>query len=207
MNNNGTLTDAPAKTWVHQAARWAIRPLVGSPVTPNHLTTLRLVTGIAAAAAFTAGDSVWTAWGGLLFVLSAFLDRADGELARLSGQTSAAGHRYDLLSDAIVNVLLFIGIGIGLSNSVLGLWAPLLGFISGASVGAIFWVVAIMESKGDMMGALPFSAVKGFDPDDVLFIVGPLSWIDDLISFLVASSFGAPLFLAFAMYCVMRLQH
>jgi len=140
-------------------------------------------------------------------VLSAFLDRADGELARLSGQTSVAGHRYDLYSDAIVNVLLFIGIGIGLSNSILGLWAPFLGIISGASVGGIFWIVAIMESRADMMGALPFSAVNGFDPDDVLFIVGPLSWIDDLISFLIASSFGAPLFLVFAMYCVMRMHH
>jgi ornithine--oxo-acid transaminase len=186
-------------TWVHRIARRAVRPLVNTSITPNHLTTLRLVTGVAAAAAFAVGDYFWTAWGGLLFVISAFLDRADGELARMKEQTSSQGHRYDLISDAAVTVLLFIGIGIGLSNSTLGWWAPLLGIVSGASVAAIFWVVTRMEQKS-RESRPAFGSVKGFDPDDVLFIVGPFAWLDDLITLLLASSLGAPLFLMFALY-------
>lgn len=192
-------------TWVHRLARHAVKPLVNTPVTPNDLTTLRLVTGVAAAGAFAMGDYFWTAWGGLLFVISAFLDRADGELARISGKTSPEGHQYDLISDTVVTVLLFVGIGIGLSNSTLGWWAPLLGIISGASVAAIFWVVTRMEQKS-RKDKPAFGSGKGFDADDVLFIVGPIAWLDDLIALLLASSFGAPLFLLFALYHLKQMK-
>ncbi len=53
----------PPKTYVHYVGRWLIRPLVNTPVTPNHLTTLRLLTGIAAAVAFAMGDYFWTVGG------------------------------------------------------------------------------------------------------------------------------------------------
>ena len=121
-------TSGSGQSWVHRCARYAVRPLVGSRVTPNHLTTIRLVTGLAAAAAFAVGDYLWTAAGGLLFVLSAFLDRADGELARISDRRSRFGHTYDLWSDAIVNVAIFVGMGFGLASSNLGSWAPWLGW-------------------------------------------------------------------------------
>ena len=92
-------------TWIHRIARVGVRPLVGTPVTPNHLTTLRLVTGLAAAGAFATGIPEWRAWGGVIFVVSMFLDRADGELARLGGKTSPWGHKFDLVSDAVCNAL------------------------------------------------------------------------------------------------------
>jgi len=53
----------PPKTYAHYVGRWCIRPLVHTPVTPNHLTTLRLLTGLAAGAAFSMGDYFWTVWG------------------------------------------------------------------------------------------------------------------------------------------------
>ena len=42
-------------TRVHRLVWVGVRPLVKSPVTPSHLTTLRLVTGIRASGAFAAG--------------------------------------------------------------------------------------------------------------------------------------------------------
>ncbi|MCH8834893.1 MAG: CDP-alcohol phosphatidyltransferase family protein, partial [Proteobacteria bacterium] len=66
----------------------AVRPLVGTAVTPNHLTTLRLATGLAAAGALAVGTSPWQHVGAAIFVVSLVLDRADGELARLAGKTS-----------------------------------------------------------------------------------------------------------------------
>ena len=108
-------------SWVHYPARWSVRPLVGTPVTANHITTLRLTTGIAAAAAFAPGDRMWDIWAGVVFVFSAFLDRADGELARLAGQSSAWGQKYDVTADMIVSILTFIAIGIGRRQSELGL--------------------------------------------------------------------------------------
>src|SRR6266852_4158989 len=53
-------------SWSHRLARILVRPLVGSGVTPNHLTTLRLGTGLLACVALLPADgaSVW--WGGAL---------------------------------------------------------------------------------------------------------------------------------------------
>jgi phosphatidylglycerophosphate synthase len=182
-------------TWVHRAARIAVRPLVSTPLTPNHLTTLRLATGIAAAAAFAFGERAWDIAGGVLFVLSAFLDRADGELARISGRTSPLGHRYDLASDVACNVMAFGAIGIGLSHGPLGGTALALGALAAAAVGAIFWLVQQMENFGE-----EFSGAAGFDPDDALFIVGPAAWLGWLAPLLYAAAVGAPLFLLFALW-------
>ena len=182
-------------TWVHRAARWCVRPLVATPVTPNHLTTLRLATGIAAAAAFAVGTRSWDNWGGVLFVLSAFLDRADGELARISGKTSPLGHKYDLASDVASNVLAFAAIGIGLSHGPLGGWALLLGAVAAGAVGAIFWLVQQMANVGE-----EFAGAGGFDPDDALFIVGPAAWAGVLAPLLYAAALCAPLFLVFALW-------
>ena len=38
----------PHTSWTHRLARLLVRPLVGTPITPYHLTTARLVTGVAA---------------------------------------------------------------------------------------------------------------------------------------------------------------
>ncbi|TLY73790.1 MAG: CDP-alcohol phosphatidyltransferase family protein, partial [Gammaproteobacteria bacterium] len=90
------------RPWDAQLACRLVTPLKDSWVTPNHLTTVRLATGIAAAAAFVPGTYGWSNLGALLLILSNFLDHADGELARLSGKTSRIGHLYDLASDAAV---------------------------------------------------------------------------------------------------------
>jgi archaetidylinositol phosphate synthase len=195
----------PPRTHAHAVARWCILPLLTTRVMPNHLTTLRLLTGLAAAAAFAAGDYFWICWGGVLFVISAVLDRADGELARLSGRTSPGGHWYDLSCDMTVNVLTFIGIGLGLADRVPGPWAPVMGVVSGLSVGAIFVVVFRLHSSGSHP-SVAFSYPGGFDFDDALFGIALFAWFDVLWPLLIAGTIGAPLFLAFALWRYRRVQ-
>ena len=92
-------------TWIHRVARvMVVKPLIHTAVTPNQVTTARLLTGIAAAAALAIGPE-WQNLGAAVFVLSVVLDRADGDLARLTGRTSASGHRYDMIADAVSNAL------------------------------------------------------------------------------------------------------
>ncbi len=79
------------KPWDAQLAYWLVRPLKNSWVNPNHLTTVRLVTGLAAAVAIAVGDAIWANVGAWLFALSNFLDHTDGELARLSGKSKQMG--------------------------------------------------------------------------------------------------------------------
>src|ERR1700734_4514499 len=106
---------AANRPWDARLARRLVAPLIHSWVTPNHLTTLRLGVGLAAATAFIPGSYGWSNLAALLLILSNFLDHTDGELARLSGKTSRIGHFYDLASDAVVTVLLFVAMGAGVA--------------------------------------------------------------------------------------------
>ena len=163
-------------TWTHLLARAMIRPLIGTPVTPNHLTTLRLLAGLGAAAAVALGTPVGNAWAGGLWILSALLDRADGELARMTDRCSASGHTYDYLVDTCVNAIFFLAIGVGQRGSWLGAWAPILGAIACASMLAACWIAEEFE-KDSPPGVKTLSGRWGFDPDDALYLFGPLVWL------------------------------
>ena len=185
-------------TWIHRGVRVIVRPLAKTAVTPNQITVLRMLTGLAAVFCFAIADPVhWLYWGVGLFVLSMLLDRADGELARLTGKHSAFGHRLDLISDALINGLVFVGIGWGVMRTTdLGVWGLAMGIAAGAAVATILWLVMRMEAAGgERAGELAGAA--GFDPDDGILAV-PLAMLFGLGKWLViAAAIGAP---GFAIY-------
>ena len=189
-------------SWTHRLARVVVKPLVGSPVTPNHLTTLRLATGLAACAALATGQHRYEIWGGVLWVLSAFLDRADGELARLAGTQTRWGHFYDYASDVSVTALFFIAIGFGLRHGVLGIWAVLLGIVSGLSVAAASLLSEAIEQRNGT-GEKAYEGAGGFDFDDILYLFGPVAWLSLLSPLLIGAAVGGP---AFAIWTWLRLQ-
>jgi archaetidylinositol phosphate synthase len=174
-------------TWTHLLARPMVRPLIGTAVRPNHLTTLRLLTGLAACVALGFGTRAGTWWGGGLWLVSAFLDRADGELARLGNMMSAAGHRFDYLTDIWVNSLFFVGVGFGLRHAALGSWAIALGLLSGVSMLLLLTFAEWLE-QGNPAGGKVVAGRWGFDPDDALYLLGPLAWLGWLSPILVAAS-------------------
>ena len=201
-NRAGTgATDKPrGGHWDQRLARLLVKPLVHTPVTPNHLTTLRLLLGLAACALFAEGNTPWIYWGGGLFALSNFADHMDGELARLSGRSSRAGHIYDLASDAVVHVLLFLCIGIGLRDSWLGSWALPMGAIAGVAVSGLFALFQTLEGRmGKKQAGLP--RLGGFDVEDVMYLIGPATWAGGLIPILLLATVGAP---AFGIWAVLR---
>jgi len=184
-------------TWIHRLTRVTlVKPLVGTAVTPNHLTTLRLTSGLVATVMLAVGDPFWRDVGAGMFLLAMLLDRADGDYARLTGQTSKAGHAYDLISDALCNSLVFVGLGIGLRGSDHGLLAIPMGLAAGLAVGAILWLVIKIE---DLEGprAAELGNVAGFDPDDAMLIVPLTIWLGASEGLLVAATVGAPGFALF----------
>ena len=184
-------------TWAHRIVRPAVRRLAATAVTPNQLTTLRLLTAIAAALLLAAGDRGLSIIGGAIFLASFFLDRADGDLARLTGKSSPWGHRYDLCADYSANILVFVGIGFGLQESVLGSSAIVLGAVAGSAIVLIFWLVRFVERAE---GAAVFPSAGGFDPDDAMVII-PLSiWLDGEIYILLAAAIGAPAFFGWSVW-------
>lgn len=184
------------RPWDARLARHLVAPLKDSWVTPNHLTTVRLGVGLAAAAAFLPGTYVWSNLAALLLVLSNFLDHTDGELARISGKSSRIGHVYDLASDAVVTILLFIAIGIGVGdNPANSLQIPpaVLGLLAGCAIALIFFLRMRIE---DMAGktASRQASVGGFETEDVLYLLPLVTLSNSVMPFLVAAALCAPLF-------------
>jgi phosphatidylglycerophosphate synthase len=184
------------RPWDARLARRLVTPLKDSRATPNHLTTVRLAVGIAAAAAFLPGTYGWVNIGALLLILSNFLDHTDGELARISGKSSRIGHIYDLASDSVVTILLFLAIGIGVGarvGSLLQLPPAVLGLVAGSAVASIFYLrMRIEELAGKSAGKQ--GALAGFETEDVLYLLPLVTLFNGLTNFLVAAAIGAPLF-------------
>ncbi len=186
------------RPWDARLARWLVRPLAASRVTPNHLTTLRLTVGLGGAAAFTSGTYGWSNIAALLVILSNFLDHTDGELARLSGKTSRVGHIYDLASDAAVTILLFVAMGIGIaatSDGLLGMPPPVLGAAAGAATALIFYLRMRIEEMAGKVATRQVS-LGGFETEDVLYLLPLVTLCNGIMPFLLAAAIGAPLFAA-----------
>ena len=128
------------------------------------------MTGIAAAIAFATGIPIWQTLGAGVLVVSLFLDRADGELARQSGRMSPGGHLYDLIADGTSNAAVFIGIGVGLSQAGNPSWVIVLGVFAGVAVAIAELLVMRLDSVG-VRSSADLGGRWGFDPDDGMFVV------------------------------------
>jgi archaetidylinositol phosphate synthase len=184
------------RPWDARLARRLVTPLKDSWVTPNHLTTVRLIVGLAAAAAFLPGTYGWSNLAALLLILSNFLDHTDGELARMSGKSSRIGHIYDLASDALVTILLFVAMGVGVGERTGMPWQippALLGLLAGCAIALIFLLRMRIE---DLAGksASQQASLGGFETEDVLYLLPLVTLSNGVVPFLTAAALCAPLF-------------
>jgi len=166
-------TVPPPRTWDARLARRLVTPLVNTWVTPNHLTTLRLLIGLAGALCLAHGEFAWVNAGALLIVLSNFVDHTDGELARIGGKSSRIGHFYDLACDALVTVMLFVGMGVGAAATRIGTLnvAPgVLGAVAGVAIALIFFLRMRIEEMAGKAGTKQ-AFVGGFETEDVLYLL------------------------------------
>ena len=202
------------RPWDARLARKLITPLKETWVTPNYLTTVRLLVGVAAAAAFMPGTYGWSNLAALLLIVSNFLDHTDGELARISGKSSRLGHWYDLASDALVTVLLFVAIGAGIEakrglllglHPAWGLPPVAVGTVAGVAVAVIFWLrMQIEELAGKAASRQP--SMGGFETEDILYLLPLVTLCNGLEPFLVAAGIGAPLFALWVIFDYRRLM-
>ena len=190
------------KPYDARLAAWLVAPLVATRVTPNHLTFVRFVVGVVGAVMFGTGDN--HVFAALLIVLSNFLDHTDGELARMSGKSSRFGHYFDLASDAVVTVGMFIGIGVG-NLDTLGARAPWMGGIAGLAVAGIFHLRNVIETRhGKVATRQPCYA--GFEAEDVLYLVPIVALLGHLETFLCAAAIGAPIAFAIVLAQYMLIE-
>lgn len=176
---------------------------------PNAITLVSTAIGIAAAAAFARGTYAAGIVGALLFQLAAIVDCCDGEVARLTFTESPLGEQLDILTDNVVHMAIFAGLGWGLFAAQGGWqgtaslpWLPLA--LGGAAVFAnamALWLVTRAKAIGKRQGwssprqaarvefILKNMASRDFSVLLLLFaVIGKLSW------FLWMTAIGANFF-------------
>ena len=121
--------------------------LLKSPVTPNQLTSLSLVSGLAAAFLYALASYGYGIIAGALLLISYVLDNCDGEIARSKGLTSEFGRKFDCVSDWWVHTAVFIGIGFGVeaqSGNSIWWW---FGLAAGLGATINYVVVQFLEYR------------------------------------------------------------
>ena len=100
----------PINLWLHRPLAYGfVAAVYRTSLTPNQVTLLSLLSGIAAAGCFVGGSRTLMLWGGALLWTSAILDGADGILARAKNAFSELGRALDGTADALVGVISVAG--------------------------------------------------------------------------------------------------
>lgn len=179
--------------WDQRIAGYLVRPLVNTPVTPNQVTTVSLLLSLAGAALLATANPSAENWGAGLFMLGRFLDHFDGELARQSGKTSRFGYVYDYVAGCLSYSALFLALGIGLRDGLIGPWSIGLGIFSAPIILATtLLALKLSDDAGGDGDDYPIFA--GFELEDGIYLIGPIVWLGWIEPFFLFGSAGVLLF-------------
>ena len=142
-----------------------------TPITPNHITILSLLSGLAAAYVFAQWTPASLRWGGLLVAAANIFDCADGQLARMKKRGSSFGRLADGASDWTMGIAVFTALGLGLSRQMGAMPAWVLVCATGLSTG-------IHSGVFDFVQLEYLSAVRA----QKLFLLGELDRINAELS-------------------------
>ncbi len=187
-------------------ARVLVRPLARLGVTANQITAASLVLALGAGALFALGGTPAIHWAAGIFVLARFLDHFDGELARLTGTASRFGYYFDYITGGLSHAALFAGIGWGLAGGPLGGWALALGLAGCASALLAMGLNLDLDrqlglGEGEAVG---YPGWAGFELEDGIYLLAPVTWLGWLEPFLVAAGIGATVYLLWTLGRVLR---
>ena len=184
------------------------RRLAKTSVTPNAMTIVSVLIGLAGAAFFVSPRPALQFTGALLFLLHSILDGCDGELARLKFQESRFGGVLDFWGDNVVHSAVFACIAVGWARS--GTAGPLWPLAAGAAavagtlLSAAF--VYAMTMQGRDRTAPQFTSVSrapgsrlsrmadALARRDFIYLVVVLAAFGKAHWFLAMAAIGAPLF-------------
>ena len=192
--------------WDQRLARIMVRPLARTPITPNQVTIFTLVLALAATALFAVGDKTAANWAAGLFILARFMDHFDGELARMTGKASRLGYYLDYVAGGLSYGGLFLGIGIGARETFLGEWAIILGLAAtGSAVLSMFLNLRIdRQSQFEKGEAIGYPEFAGFELEDGIYLIGPITWAGYLTPFFALSAAGAVVYTLWTLSVVLR---
>ena len=187
--------------WDQRVAGYLVRQLVGTPVTPNHVTTVSLLLSLVGAVLLAAGDRLAENWGVGLFMLGRFLDHFYGELARQSGKTSRFGYVYDYVAGCLSYSALFPALGVGMFDGLIGPWSIALCALSAPIILATTLLALRLADEGDDED---YPIFAGFELEDGIYLIGPIVWLGWIEPFFLLGSIGVILFSIWTGYRFLR---
>ncbi len=98
--------------------------------------------------------------------------------------------------------------GIGLAGGPLGGWAPLLG-AAGAAAALISMFLNLDLDKQKELAAgewVGYPGIEGFDLEDGIYLLAPITWLGWLTPFFVASGIGAAVYCLWTAWSMLRLR-
>ena len=189
-------------------ARLLVRPLAATPITPNHITALTLALALGGAWLLAQGDARGADWGAGMFVLARFLDHFDGELARITGKSSRFGYYFDYVTGGVSYAALFAGIGIGLADGPLGGWALALGAAGAASAIISLFINLDIDKRMELTdgAAAGYPGFAGFELEDGIYLIAPITWLGGLTPFFVLCGIGATVYCLWSAWSLVKLR-
>ena len=112
------------------------------PLTPNQISFLSMITGIASGIFFFFGDATSFLYGGLLYGFAYILDCVDGMVARLKKTGTPVGRIIDGAGDYVNSVAVYTGFALGLARA--GYELPASPYLLVALAGASFILHSII---------------------------------------------------------------
>jgi len=131
-----------------------VKLLYPTSITPNQVSLMTVIVGIMSGYFFSRGDVVSFVIAGSLYFLSLVLDCVDGMIARLKNNGTPVGRIIDGLSDYIVGILVYIGMGIGFGKGLIDIkYLPFnyWWFIVIAAISHIFHAISVDYYRTEFM--------------------------------------------------------
>ncbi len=174
--------------------------LVRTKITPNQITLFGMSIGITGAILLSFPSYWLQLIGAFLFLFCVIIDGMDGEVARLKLKESRFGHYLDIITDNIVHVCIFVGIGYGLYRKTGNelykdlIFILLIGF--GLCAISVYQCVLKRSEEEIRRSPLLLRLMSLVTNRDFAYVIALLAIFDKLNWFFIATSIGTYIFAA-----------
>ena len=147
-----------ARTFNRPLSQQLTRAFIALGLTPNQISVIGLLVGLAGAAVTLRGNYWALLVGAALYQLASVLDGSDGEVAKLTGRASAFGSWVDTVCDEVASVAYFVALPVGLYRGTGNAIYLALGAFSLVALGLLYVILIAYlrrtSSQGSMLQVL-----------------------------------------------------